>query len=331
MTEDPQPKPPPSGILKAVAKLLLGAAILVGLLWWLGPDWSEVGERLVFHWGYLVVGFVGTVLATAFTAARWQLLNERMTATRLPYVAYFHYVALTRFVGQFTSMLAMEFVGRGAGLRAAGSKQGLGRLVTPVLLERLLDLVLPVVMLGWVIVVERTALSEHAWSSLLVLTMVFAVGVVPLIGPLAKFAIAVYVRLRRWRGAQLEPEPEPIEITRSTAAWVSAHSLGRYATILLQFFGMGAAAGAITDFGAVLRAFPVQQLSAVIAVTPGGLGIQDIGWAGAFHWLGENDASIALFLLALRVLVPVNFGLLSLLTLPLAGRRPHTPVQEENA
>lgn len=317
-------KPPKRNWPSAVAKLLLGAGLLTGLLWWLGPDWTEVRSKLELHWGYLVLGFVGTALATAFTAARWQLLNERMTPTRLPYGAYFHYVAVTRFFGQFFPMLFMEFVGRGVGLRAAGSKQGLGRLVTPVLLERLLDLLLPGVMLMWALAIYKSpTLDAHRWTFLAALTVVFAVGIIPLIRPIADRAVALYIAIKRWRGADVVHEP--VELSTSTAAWVSAHSLGRYATVLLQFFGMGAAAGALFPAKVIMSGFAVAQLSAVLAITPGGLGIQDAGWLGGLRWQGQEEAIIALFLLSFRVLVLANFGLLSLLTLPLRGGRPTTP------
>ncbi len=314
--------------LSAVAKLILGAALLVGLLWWLGPDWDEVRNKLELHWGYLVLGFLGTAAATAFTAARWQLLNERMTPTRLPYGSYFHYVALTRFFGQFLPMLLVEFVGRGAGLRAAGSKQGLGQLVTPVLLERLLDLLLPCVMLVWGLAIYRSPwLDGHRWLFLAVLTLVFAVGIIPLIRPIADRAVWLYITIKRWRGADVEHVP--VELSTSTAAWVSVHSLGRYATVCLQFFGMGAAAGALFPAKVIMSGFAVAQLSAILAITPGGLGIQDAGWLGGLRWQGQEEAMIALFLLSFRVLVLANFGVLSLLTLPLRGGRTTTPSKSD--
>lgn len=316
----PDEAPPKRSWPSAVAKLLLGAALLAGLLWWLGPDWEEVGNKLEFHWGYLLLGFLGTSLATAFTAARWQLLNERMTPTRLPYGAYFHYVALTRFFGQFAPMLLMEFVGRGVGLRAAGSKQGLGQLVTPVLLERLLDLLLPCVMLLWALAIYQSpTLDGQRWLFLTVLTLAFAVGIIPLIRPIADRAVRIYIAIKRWRGADVEHVP--VELSTSTAAWVSVHSLGRYATVLLQFFGMGAAAGALFPAKVIMSGFAVAQLSAILAITPGGLGIQDAGWLGGLRWQGQEEAMIALFLLAFRVLVLANFGVLSLVTLPLRSGR----------
>lgn len=312
------PKPPAARrVLSAVARLALGGLLLAGLLYFLGPDWGEVRDNFEFHPAYFGLGFLGTVLATAFTAARWRLLNERMTETRLPYGSYFHYIAVTRFFGQFISMLLMEFVGRGMGLRAAGSKQGLGRLVTPVLLERVLDAALPCTTLAWVfLVLEGPAtFAEHRWLWLVAITVGFAVAAIPFIGPTANTLLRMYAWVKKLRGNPLVLEP--VEVTTQTAAWVALHSVGRYATVLLQFIGMGAAAGAVLTTFSVVGSFSIAQLSALLAVTPGGLGIQDVGWAGALQWLGAKKVMIALFVFGFRASMILNFGLLSLLTLPL--------------
>jgi hypothetical protein len=305
-------------LLGAGIRLVLGALILWGLLWWLGPDWEEVGARLRLHWGYLAVALVGTGLATAFTAARWQLLNERMTQTRLPYATYFHYIALTRFLGQFSSMLLMDFVGRGVGLRTAGSRQNLGHLLTPVLLERLVDLLLPAALLVWAWAVHSTGMAMYAWLSLALFAVIFAVGIIPFVEPIAGLALTGYLRLKRWRGVLVEAEP--VAISHATAAWISAHSMGRYAAISLQFFAMGAAAGAFIVPLDILSAMPFGQLSAIVSFTPGGLGIQDAGWTVGLGWLRVDEAVIALFLLAYRAIIIVNFGVLSLLTVPFGSR-----------
>jgi len=55
----------------------------------------------------------------------------------------------------------------------------------------------------------------------------------------------------------------------------------------------------------------------LLAITPGGLGIQDFGWAGALEWLGCEEVMITVFVLGYHALMVVNFGLLSLLSLPL--------------
>lgn len=301
----------------ALGRLALGGALLAGLLYLLAPDWDAVRDQFRFRPGWFAVGLLGTGLATAFTAARWQLLNEQMTETRQPYGVYFHYIAVTRLFGQFVPMLFMDFVGRGMGLRAAGSKQGLGRLLTPVLLERLLDFALPCTTLAWAFLVVSgpPVFGEFKWLWLLGITLLAATLAVPFIGPIANVLLRVYAWIKNFRGSS-PLVIEPVEVPSRVAAWVALHSVGRYATVLLQFLGMGAAAGAVLKTFAVVGGFSVAQLSALLAITPGGLGIQDLGWAGALTWLGTGKVMIALFVFGFRLFMVVNFGLLSLLSLP---------------
>jgi len=270
--------------------------------------------------GWCAVSLLGTVAAAMFGALRWRLLNEHLTPTRLPLSSYFHYFALTRVVGQFSSMLLMDLVGRGAGLRAAGSKQGLGRLLTPVIVERVADLLFPCFALGWALWWHTAEGPAPGWLGSLSSVLVLAGFVIVwLIRPSAKVISWAYGRLLRWRGRDFE-QPAVV-VPYRMAAWVTLLGLGRYVAVLVQFTGIAAAVGAIADAGIVASAFPVSQLSAVLAVTPGGLGVQDAGWAGALAWQSVDETAIALFLLALHAGVIINFAILSVLTLPYSGGR----------
>ncbi len=304
----------------AAGRFVLGAGILAALIGFLGPDWQEVGRRLTVQPLAFALGLVGTTLAAIFGALRWRLLNEHLTPTRLSLGTYFHYVALTRLIGQFSSMLLMEFVGRGVGLRSAGSKQSLARLVTPVILERVVDVIFPAITLVWAVAWHHDGGPRPGWAGSLAAVLVVAtVAIVPLVRPAARVILWAYGRFARWRGQPFEP-PEVVVPAR-LAVWVTLLGLGRYLAVLLQFYGIGAAVGAVWDLGVVASAFPVSQLSAIVAITPGGMGIQDAGWAGALAWQGVDETSIAMFVLAIHAGIILNFGLLSVLSLPLAGRR----------
>lgn len=305
-----------------VVKFTLGIGLVVGLIAWLGPSWSEVSERLELRPIYLLVGFVGTLLATLVTAARWKILTEVTSGGNVPYTSFFHYLALTRFLGQFSSVLVMDLVGRSVALRAAGNQRGLGLLITPLVLERVLDLVIPLAMFAWAWTIHGADLEGIRWASLALVTLALVALAIPLLAPMTRAALALYVRLRNWRRRTGTASPmAPVTVSTPIAARVAVLSMLRYAAVVLQFFGMGAAAGIILDAPSILSAAPVAMLTGLIGITPGGLGIQEAGWAGALHWLGHDDATIALFVLATRTLIIANFGLLSLLSLPFSGKR----------
>lgn len=315
--------PSKSGFRKFVAagaRLVFGLGLLGALVAFLGPDWAEVNRRLEVQPAWVAVSLLGTTAAATFGALRWRLLNEHLTPTRLPFRTYFHYIVLTRLVGQFSSMLLMDFVGRGIGLRTAGSKQALGQLVTPVILERVVDVIFPCIALGWAFAWHEPGGPADGWVGALVLTLAVAtVAIVPLVRPAARVILWAYGRVLRWRGRPFEA-PEVVVPTRIAVA-VTLLGLGRYVSVLVQFAGIGAAVGAVRALGVVASAFPVSQLSAILAITPGGLGVQDAGWAGALAWQSVDETSIAMFVLSIHAGIIVNFGILSVLSLPFAGRR----------
>ncbi len=316
--------------LKAAARLLFGVALLIVLLRWLAPDWNELAGRVELHLGWALVGLLGTTLASVVTSARWRLLAEAMGGTRLPYIAYFYGLVLTRFLGQFTSTLAMDLVGRGLALRSAGSDRGLGHAALQVVLERLLDLVLPLLLLVWVLAIRHGFLgawvSSYPAASLLALAGLFLLLAIPLLRPSVRVALRVYlaVRLRLGRRRREEVESserdELPEIDHRLASRVALHSLLRFAFVIVQFWGIARAVGLELSWVDMTVATPFAQLAGMVGLTPGGLGMLELGWAGGLGWIGADAVAISLFVLAQRVGVIAFFGLLTASSWPLARR-----------
>lgn len=299
----------------------VGVALLAALVGFLGPDWGDVRRRLDVDPRWFAASLLATSASATFGALRWRLLNEHLMATRLPLTTYFHYMAVTRLVGQFSSMLLMDLVGRGIGLRTAGAKQGLGQLLTPVLLERVADVLFPCFTLAWAVWWRFSDEPRVSWMLSLALALVVAASVIVfLIRPAARVVLWGYGRLLQWRGRTFD-RPRVV-VPRALAAKVTLLGLGRYVAVLAQFTGIAFAVGAVRDAAVMAVAFPVSQLSAILAITPGGLGVQDVGWAGALAWQAVDDTSIAMFLLAAHAGIIINFGLLTLVSLPFGGRRP---------
>ena len=116
MNDAPTAKPGKSRgrkLAEALARLVLGIGLLVVVLRWLAPDWSELAASVELDPGWVLIGLLGTTLASFATAARWQLLAEAMGGTKLRFVSYFYGLVVTRFLGQFTSTMGMDLVGRG--------------------------------------------------------------------------------------------------------------------------------------------------------------------------------------------------------------------------
>src|SRR5262245_28339747 len=100
-------------------QLALGLVALGLVAWWLVPGPGEmqaVLARAELRPGWLAAGFGFTFVACAVTSARWKRMAEAMGGTVLPHVAYFYSLALTRVLGQVSSTLVMDIVGRGVAL-----------------------------------------------------------------------------------------------------------------------------------------------------------------------------------------------------------------------
>lgn len=296
------------GWLRIIVRLVLGLSLLGAVLWFLLEAGGTPHLRFVaWAWG---VGMVGSVLANAVTSRRWQLLSETMTSTRLPYGVYFHHLAYTRVLSQFLPSLVVDLVGRSASLRAAGSSESMGRLLAPLVLERVLDLVLPAVLLGWALAWRAGGLDEAAaWSSLVALVVVFSLVSIASL----RLMVVVALRVRRW----IRRERDAIEVPavdRPLALRVTMLSLARYATIMLQYWGGGAGLGVTLSAMVLLSSAPLAQLAGLIGITPGALGLQEGGWAGALTVLGVAPADIAVFVIATRGTIIVNFALITVLS-----------------
>lgn len=315
--------------LVAALKLALGLAALAAVLWWLvpGPDEAQaVWARAELRPGWLLAGLGFTFVACVVTSARWKRMAEAMGGTRLPHVAYFHSLALTKVLGQVSSTLVMDLVGRGVALRAAGSQRGLGHAITQAVLERIFDLVLPLMLLAWALAVWWGGLGgAAALASFAAVCGLFVALSGVMLAPLTGLALRVYAALGRARarlagGAEVAALEVPA-VERRVALDIALLGLARYLAVLGQFWAVAAAVGADIALEAMAGATPIGQLSGMLGVTPGALGIQEAGWAGALRWVGVSAETIALFVLSQRLVITAYFAVLALGSRFLLGRR----------
>ncbi|MEM9461588.1 MAG: lysylphosphatidylglycerol synthase transmembrane domain-containing protein [Myxococcota bacterium] len=331
MSDDASPQAPPDAptpgrrrvIFKGVVQLALGLALFAGLVWWVSPPWDELRDTIDLHPQWLCLSLLGSAFATVVTAARWKMLSETMGAGRLPYGIYFHYLALTRVIGQVLPTVLVDVLGRGAALKAAGSDSRLGQLITPVVLERLIDLLLPLALLAWALAVHLDAIPWiDPWLSLGLCTAVFVALAIALMEPLVGLALWAYGTLRRLRRRDRSlARPKAPRVDPPLAARIVGLSVLRYAGILVQYWGAGAGLGVLLAPLVLVSAAPLAQLAGLVGITPGGLGVQEGGWAAALHQLGQREAHIVVFMAGTRLMMSVNFGILSLLSWPWRGKR----------
>ena len=329
-TAAPEPPPLPArarvrAIAKGILQLLLGVGLFATLLWWVAPPWDEVKDTIRVLPGWLLVSLLGSFVANLVTAARWKLLSEMMGGSHLPYGIYFYYLALTRVIGQVLPTVLVDVLGRGAALKAAGSDSRLGQLIAPEVLERLLDLLLPLALLGWALAVhfQLLPLWLGPWGSLAALGITFVLLTIPLLHPLVRMALWGYGWLRRLRSRDRSlPMPPAPDVPVPLSARIVAFGVLRYAAIQFQYWGAGAGLGVLLAPLVLVMATPLAQLAGLVGITPGGLGVQEGGWVAALEQLGEDPASIVVFMAGTRLMMSVNFGVLTLLSWPWRRVRP---------
>lgn len=300
----------------AFLRLAIGIAAFAGVLIWLLPDWHALIDDFTPSPVGFALSLLGTTLASLVTARRWQLLLEAMGGDRLPFFTYLRALVVTRLVGQFVPALAVDLVGRGVALRRAGSERGLGHAATQVVVERLLDLLLPLGLAAWLLLSPAAATAEDLTTPLVFVLLVAGLFI-PLVSPIARLAIAAYLRVStiRSRGTTPpQPPGRPVHVDISTAARISALSVARLLTVTLQFFGAAVAVGLVVTGPHMIGATGVAQITGLVGLTPGGLGLIEWGWAGAFKHLLADPTRVAQFVLCQRVCVIGNFAILSMLT-----------------
>lgn len=297
-------------------RLVLGLAVFAGVIaYWL-PSWGEVWARVEFVPGYFALGLAATTAASLVTAARWQCMVEAMGGTPLPYRVYLHTLVLTKVLGQVSSTLVMDTLGRGVLLQQAGSTRGVGHTMTQAVLERLFDVVLPAMMLAWTFLyIQPTTDGATSLALFGGIALVFLLLAGKSLLPLSRIALAVYGRLKRVEATRDNEVPS---IPGSVANKVAVYSLLRYLTVIAQFWLVANAVGVGLSLPDITAATPLAQLASAIGITPGALGIQEAGWGGALALLGTPAAAIALFVLSQRVVISGNFLLLTLVTRPFA-------------
>lgn len=311
--------------LFSAAKFTLGLALLILLVRWLAPDLSAVLRDIHLDLAALALAVLTHAVATAAVSLRWKLMVEAMGGTPLPYIIYFRAFALTKLVGNVTSSLAMDLIGRGVALRSAGSEQGLGLAMTQAVLERIFDVVLPLAMVAWALAVHHLQPSDAAAAASFLLIGLAIGGLSALVlWPLTRVALRLYFWARAWRrpGALAAPAPATPPISRGLAAQVGMLGVLRYVAVLACYITIAWALGAALAPTPIAAAMPIGQLAALIGVTPGALGIQEAGWAGALRFLGVTDAAaIALFVVGVRLLSALFFLFHYLVTWPLERAR----------
>jgi uncharacterized protein (TIRG00374 family) len=287
---------------------------------------------------YLAVTLVAVAGVTAASAYRWGLLANAMAGRKVAsWGQYYHYNILGRVTGLFIPKLAGDFGTRSLAL-SASQDSGLGLAFSSAVLDRVFDIMALVILLvpGLLFVGKAVSMTRAA---LLSLGLIILVGVVIALRWAAfwRWMVRMLARLAKWGGglplmrqfstprriARLQELAEqPIE--SRLALQIYGITLGRTMMMVVRSYSVALALGIELSPLALYLVVPVAQLSLMLAITPMGLGLRELGWAGVLALIGVDGDDALTFALGHRAYLYVCvaiLGLLSYLAVILARRR----------
>jgi uncharacterized membrane protein YbhN (UPF0104 family) len=291
---------------------LIGLVIFGMLLFFSGPSLLDSLRSASKPW--LLGAFVATVVLTALTTQRWALLTESFLDDEegSGFSSYYRSFLLARVVSMVIPNSLADLAARpllhrwfgGVSISAAVQGGILARIVDASLILPLAGLSLASLAanLSGPIFLTLLGLAMTVW---MVAYLVFTGQVVSRLGSSLSWMAR---RLERWPkvaewalsgGVTLDEASQD----RGLVGRVGFLSAARYLLISVEFFCLAKALHLTgIGWGEILIGMPLAQVLTAVAVTPGGLGLQEGGFWGALRLFGVPAETAGTFLLGWRLL-----------------------------
>jgi uncharacterized membrane protein YbhN (UPF0104 family) len=287
-----------------LALQLLSLALFGLILVWGGPAaWQQI---LAGDYRYILASFILMGATTILSATRLQLIARFLAGRDLAPWSRFYYLNMTtRALGLVVPRSLSTIGGKSVALRALGLS--LRRGIWTVVLDNAFDLLL----LGILAIPALLFLRQNdpTWDFLaLCLGLILAlVGWIWWITAPGRFLVFL-----RWLGriprlaSALHIDPEtstsPL-LPRSDALRALGLTAMLNGALTVCFYCVARAVGLAHPWSTFAAGFPVTQLSLVLAVTPGGLGLFDAGWYGVLVLGGVPHQEALIFVIAQRAYI----------------------------
>lgn len=285
-----------------LALQLLSVILFIGILWWAGPEvWQQLlqGKPQDLLWFFGIYAIAGVVSAT-----RLRLITQAITGqTWASWRQYFTLNWTARALGLVLPRSVSGVGGKTVGLRAYGVPLKMS--IWIVLVDNLFDvLLLATVAIPGVLFFQGSLNGRGLFAGMITLSILLAVAVwwgtktdrlyylmqrVPFLQKRLPDALS---------GRFLPAAPQALQAV--------GYSLLLNLVLALSFYVMGHAVGLSLPLPMMMAAYPIVQLSLVAAVTPGGLGLFELGWIGLLLLGGISQADALTFSVAQRAYIFVN-------------------------
>jgi uncharacterized protein (TIRG00374 family) len=283
---------------------------------------------------YMLYAFLMTLAIILLTAYRWWLLLEKSMDYSPPLFGYLVYYVLTgASIGMFVPNRDLGEMG----VRIASVKLyhqvPFNRVMLSVIVDRIFDIfiLIPISIIsipffcGWI----SSYLSLAALTLIALLCITGILNYKQAYDTLFRLIQNLYIFIYpRWRRLPLLcrirlPEPQTFGLLSEvispqimTKAFILTSF--KYLALALRAFFIACALNLNISFSIFFLSTSLAQASMILAFTPGGLGINELGWYGALSLLGVKSPQIIPFLISHRL-----FCYVFVLSLTLIGQIVH--------
>ena len=309
-------------ILQLLSLVLFGA-----ILWLGGPSiWQQI---LAGNLRDILPSFLLTGLAGMLAGVRLRLVAVAVTERELaPWRRFYYLNMMARAVGLVVPRTLSTVGGKAVSLRALGVS--LKRAVWIVLLDTAFDLILLAVLTVPGLLFLQGAIQTGPYALMVVTLSALLAGGLGWVTSSGRSAFFVrWLEGIPWLTSRLHLDPASvIDVmpTRPIALKALGLSMVLNGALVGRFFTIARAVGLVYPFSIFAAGFPLTQLSLVLSVTPGGLGLFDASWYGVLLLGGVPQQDVLIFVIAQRaylyifVLIWAGFSTLLSLTVEERGR-----------
>lgn len=316
-----------SKIIRVVCQWLLALFLLaIGIYYW---GLSDVLKVSVVHWPAVGLVFFFTACFTFIHNVRWMkvltVLSPRSLRREMDFLQFYQWLLNSYAVGLFVpSDVSL------VGVRTFFMKQYKDVKTSTALLSVLLDRLFDVIALIVVIVSAFLLFISNNKIEMLVVPIAM-VGLLFLFiiwknDEVFTLLIKIYFRsinlvlripiLRKWKKYEVIEAFQHTPLKRNTVCGLMAWSFLKYIFIAFRFYSIGLVFGVTFTLFDAFFAASLVQLTGFINITPGGLGVMELGSYGALKVIGASHPEAVVFVVGQRVLVScIIVGLAAIINL----------------
>ena len=316
-----------------VVPLVIGIALFLAILFAAGAERVEAVLDADLRWvgAAAAAGFLVTLVSTF----RWGAITNALAGRHvLSWPGYWAALMSSRVLGLFFPRAASDLGVRYVAVTRTGG-MGAEPAAASVALDQLFDLAL---LLAWLAptLFALGGLGTTWTLGLLTVATVVAIGLMLRLGRFARWLSSVLARASdrlgagegrvggffRRRADGFRSLADEDHMTPRQSAAIAVATLVRYGLNAVMFWAISQSLGLDIGLDIFVLAGAGVQLSLVVAVTPGGLGIMDLGWVGLLALGGADTAAVAAFIVGQRAFQYVFFPAMAGISWVVTASRP---------